>query len=215
MSTGPTGAAGPFGGQGEQGATGSTGPTGLKGRAGPQGNPGPGGLRGFAGVTGLPYGPARVQVIQGSADDLTVTYGGSTRIRTTNVLMPEFVNGQSVTIPEMYIKTANYNQGTTNFFTVPAGTYIVRGFATAHESVGVSTMSLHSVTISFGAVSINALLLEGVNAKSSTSTLSDVYTFASATNVAVTQLTNSATTGVSIPLNTTGPNVSITFIKIN
>lgn len=215
MSTGPTGAAGPFGGQGPQGATGPTGPTGLTGMVGPQGDVGPGGLRGHLGPTGLPYVPARVQLIRGSADDQILQSGASTRIRTTGLGMPAFVGGQSVTIPGFSMNTGTYNGGTIDYFTVPAGTYIVRGFATAREAVGISSMSLSSVTISSGAVSIGTLLLSGTTVTSSTSTLSDVYTFASATTVAVTQLTNSLSSGVSIPLNTTGLNVSITFIKIN
>jgi hypothetical protein len=212
---GPTGLAGVQGNQGVTGPVGGTGPAGITGRQGPQGVFGSTGPRGPTGPTGLAVKPIMIQHIYGSAADTVLAdIGSTTTIRTVNTGLPAFVGTGSTTIPNFYMNTVTLGSyGTINYWQVPPGTYLIRAYATANKVLNNSFIRLSVIDIPGSALGAN--LLSGTLVNASTSHIIDTYTFSSTTNVVLCQIANgTGPTPNSIPISSTGPNVGISFIKI-
>lgn len=204
MSTGPTGLAGPQGPGGPVGVRGPTGPTGLAGPAGPQGVPGPQGPRGETGPLGLDADPMRIQTVYGLNRDTVASAGAFNRSLT--VYSPPLVNNVSPTIPGF---TNTLVGPSVTALVVPAGTYLIRAWASTDSTVGNTFINISSVTYS-GTFSY-VTLLTGSIANGSLSYIHDTYTFQSTTNVVLRQ---QVTNGGPMSPIYTGTKVSLTFIKI-
>lgn len=212
MSAGPTGFTGMQGDQGFTGPVGIAGTVGIRGQQGPQGAFGTTGPRGPTGPIGLAVKPIMIQHIYGSTADVSVL--GLPNVRTVNIGLPAFVGEASSTIPNFYMKELVVTSyGTVNYWQVPPGTYIIRAYATANHLLNTSFVTLSVINTTNPSVDnmIVSTLLTGTSVISSISQIADTYTFSATTNVVLTQ---SGTGSQTIPISSTGPNVGISFIKI-
>ncbi len=212
MATGMTGMTGTQGPQGAAGGTGLQGPTGIAGPMGRQGGPGPTGVRGATGPLGQGAIFLRAQTIYGSTADTAAAGGGAVRNRTLTTGLPPLVNSGSTTIPYLYMTTTAFINETVTYIVVPAGTYLIRAYATANDGLNSSNIRVDALTSPVGST-VYTELLKGTSADTNTSHICDMYTFSAPTNIVLRQVTNAVGT-VTIPLSTLGPNAGITFVKL-
>ena len=212
MATGMTGMTGTQGPQGAAGGTGLQGPTGIAGPMGRQGGPGPTGVRGATGPLGQGAIFLRAQTIYGSTADTAAAGPVAIRNRTLTTGFPPLVNSGSTTIPYLYMTTTAFINETVTYIVVPAGTYLIRAYATANAGLNSSNISVQALTSPIGST-VYTELLKGTSADTNTSHICDMYTFSAPTNIVLRQVTNAVGT-VTIPLSTLGPNAGITFVKL-
>lgn len=207
MSTGPTGLAGPQGPQGPVGVRGATGPTGIAGPQGPEGVPGPQGPRGATGPLGLDADPVRIQTVLGSSTDEGV--GPGTFLRTLSNYSPAL---SANSIPGFTTGIVSSIQ----CLVVPAGTYLVRGWASAAPQVETqngfpppaSYLILSAITP--GPTYTN--LIVGMAANNSLTYIQDTIVLADTTNIVIRQFKNGSKSR--IPSAVDSVNISITFVKL-
>lgn len=206
MSTGPTGLAGVQGPQGPIGVQGPTGPTGLTGPAGPQGVPGPRGTRGATGPIGLDADPMRIQTVYGNARDNGLA--ADTYNRTLALYSPPLSDNS---IPGFTTGSVS----SVNCFVVPAGTYLVRGWASTDKYVQIPSYPAPASYLVLSSVSTGPAytdLLTGTNSNKSLSYIQDTIVLNTTTNIVVRQAVNGSSSG--IPYSLDSVNISITFIKL-
>ncbi len=150
MATGMTGMTGTQGPQGAAGGTGLQGPTGIAGPMGRQGGPGPTGVRGATGPLGQGAIFLRAQTIYGSTADTAAAGGGAVRNRTLTTGLPPLVNSGSTTIPYLYMTTTAFINETVTYIVVPAGTYLIRAYATANDGLNSSNIRVDALTSPVG-----------------------------------------------------------------
>jgi hypothetical protein len=220
--TGMTGFTGIQGPQGNAGTIGFQGPTGLNGPQGEEGTLGPKGIRGATGPPGQGANPVYIQHFFGStiAANDRVTGDGSEGVvtfanRTLETPLPSILGGK-LAIPFMEFNPAITGLSSTSNILVPSGTYLIRAYAGARSELSNSYINLSSITSSGGAA-IYTELLRGTNVIGNTSHICDTYTFLTPTNTVLRQSGTSVTPfngGELCRLNPDGPNVGITFVKL-
>lgn len=212
MATGMTGMTGTQGPQGAAGGTGLQGPTGIAGPMGQQAGPGPTGVRGATGPLGQGAIFLRAQTIYGSTADTAAAGVNAGKNRTLSTGFPPLVNSGSTMIPYLYMTTTTFSNETVTYIVVPAGTYLIRAYATANAGLNSSRISVQALTSPVGSTVYSELLV-GTYTDTNTSHICDMSTFSAPTNVVLRQFTNASGT-VTIPLSTLGPNAGITFVKL-
>jgi hypothetical protein len=223
MSTGPTGFAGPQGPQGPVGLLyvlnpdqvtyrgleyGPQGPQGITGPVGPQGPMGPAGPRGATGPLGFDVDRMQIQTVYGNTADASTIGPGALYVRTINLFKPP------LEVNAIYGFTTGTVSGV-QCFVVPAGTYLIRGWASTNSEIVASYMSpasyLQIDQVTAGPV--YKTLLVGIAAQRSLTYIQNTIVLDDTANIVVRQYVNGSTTTIPY-IGDTDINISITFIKI-